>query len=185
MKKRNSLLYGLAGFAGLLLLFFGILSFANSPEHAVSQFLSGWFWILPLTAGFGVQVGLYVWMQNQFLETGNVVGKEIAATGTVSGTTMVACCAHHLVDIVPLLGVSAFALFLNQFQPVFIVVGLFSNLAGIILMLMAAQKHGVIQNHFVFRVAKDWDFGGIFLASVFFGIIAFFGVLAQIFSSSL
>lgn len=184
MKKRNALLYGLAGSAGLLLLFFGVLSIANSPMHAVTQFFSGWYWILALTLGFGTQVGLYVWMQNQFLGSTGVVGKEIAATGTVSGTSMAACCAHHLSDVLPLLGIGALSLFLNRFQLSFIVVGVFSNLLGIIYMLKTAQKHGVLSNHFVLRHAEGFDLGNLFLATVFVGIIALFVSFLQVFSFS-
>ena len=184
MKKRNALLFGLAGFAGLLLLFFGILSVANSPVHALEQFFAGWFWILPLTIGFGTQVGLYVWMQNQFLENAGVVGKEIAATGTVSGTSMVACCAHHLSDVLPLLGIGALSLFLNRYQLSFIVVGIFSNMLGLIYMLKTAQKHSLIQNNLVFGKLPRLDFGRLFLATVFVGIIALFASFLQVFSVS-
>ena len=176
MKIRNALLYGLAGFAGLLLLFFGILSIANSPAHAWAQFTEGWYWIFALTTGFGTQVGLYVWMQNQFLLASSIAGKEIAASGTVSGGSMVACCAHHVSDVLPLIGLGGAAILLNQYQSVFIVIGIFSSLLGIIFMLQMAQKHGIIQNHFLFAKLQNQNL------KLFFWIAAILGIAAALIS---
>lgn len=150
MKQRNSLLFGLAGSAGLFLLFFGVLSIANSFDHAVTQLAKDWPWVIALSMGFGLQVGLYAWVQNQ-LALKSIAGKEIAATGAVSGTTMLACCAHHVVDVVPFLGLAFAATILNQFQPVFIAIGLASNLVGITFLLWTAKRYNVLQNHVIFR----------------------------------
>ena len=60
--------------------------------------------------------------------------KEIAATGGISATSMVACCAHHLVDVLPILGFSALFLFLAKYQLFFIILGITSNIIGIIFM---------------------------------------------------
>lgn len=169
MKKRNPLAFGLAGSAGLLLIFFGILAIANSPSHAWEQFIAGWYWILPLTLGFGAQIGLYVWMQNRFLEK-SLVGKEIAATGTVSGASMVACCAHHASDILPLAGAGAFALLLNKYQPAFIATGLFSNALGTIFMLKTAKKHGLLEGHNLFERFQNIDLELAFSLTAIAGI---------------
>jgi hypothetical protein len=45
----------------------------------------------------------------------------------------------------PILGVSAAALFLNQFQDLFLTVGVLSNVIGISLMLKIIQKHYLYQ----------------------------------------
>lgn len=170
MKTRNSLLYGLAGFFGLLLLFFGILSIANSPGHALQQFLEGWYWILALSLGFGTQIGLYVWMQNQLIASA-LLGKEVAATTTVSGASMVACCAHHLTDVLPLLGLGAAALFFSQYQSVFIAIGIFSNLLGIIFMLQTSQKHGILGNHFLLARFQNWNLNQVFWILSMLGVL--------------
>jgi hypothetical protein len=59
---------------------------------------------------------------------------------------MVACCAHHVTDVLPILGVSAAAVFLNQYQDVFIIVGVLSNLIGITVMLRIIQKHDLYKS---------------------------------------
>jgi hypothetical protein len=44
---------------------------------------------------------------------------------------MVACCAHHLVDLTPFLGASAGATFLSTWKVPLIIVGLVINAGGI------------------------------------------------------
>jgi hypothetical protein len=50
---------------------------------------------------------------------------------------MLACCAHHVADLLPLVGLSAAAVFLNQYKTPLLLVGLGMNLAGI--MVIARQ----------------------------------------------
>ena len=56
---------------------------------------------------------------------------------------MAACCAHHLADVLPLLGLSGVAIFLVRYQLFFIVVGVLSNIVGITIMLETIQRHGL------------------------------------------
>jgi hypothetical protein len=69
----------------------------------------------------------------------------VAVAGGVSTTSMVACCAHHVTDVLPILGISAAVVFLNQFQNLFIILGVLSNLIGINLMLRIIQKYDLYQ----------------------------------------
>ncbi|MHB1415103.1 MAG: hypothetical protein ACYC1C_07600, partial [Chloroflexota bacterium] len=48
-----------------------------------------------------------------------------------STTAMLACCAHHLGDLLPILGLSGAALFLNEFKTPLLWLGIIGNLAGI------------------------------------------------------
>jgi hypothetical protein len=48
---------------------------------------------------------------------------------------MVACCAHHVTDVLPLVGLTAAATFLANWKIPFMIVGLLTNLIGIIVML--------------------------------------------------
>ena len=45
---------------------------------------------------------------------------------------MLACCAHHLVDLLPLVGLSAAAVFLNAYKTPLFVVGIAMNVVGIV-----------------------------------------------------
>ena len=134
---------GLLGSFGLAGLYVGILTFAQSFQHAVDQFLTMWPWISLLVVGFGIQIGLYSLMRLSIKAKTGGASAEVAATGGVSAAAMVACCAHHLIDILPILGVSAAAVFLSEFQIPFIVLGIVSNLVGICVMLRVMQKHGL------------------------------------------
>ena len=69
-----------------------------------------------------------------------VGGATTAAGGGVSTVAMVACCLHHLTDVLPLLGLTAAATFLAEWKVPFLVVGLLTNLVGIGLMLREVRK---------------------------------------------
>ncbi len=133
---------GALGAAALLGFYFLLLSIANSREHAWERFQGMWYWILLLAAGFATQVGLFVHARNYLTRqarAGATAG--LAGSGTLSSGSMVACCAHHLSDLLPVFGVSAAVAFLDRYQPFFIALGLLSNLVGITVMLSVIQKH--------------------------------------------
>jgi hypothetical protein len=143
MKKYKPLIAGSMAFTGLLILYFTILVWANSPEHAVDQFFEMWYWILILSVGFGMQVGLYFHIKNQLHEKMLESRAELVATGGASTASMVACCAHHIVDVLPIFGLSAAASFLFKYQLSFILIGVFSNMFGIISMLIIMQRNNL------------------------------------------
>jgi hypothetical protein len=49
---------------------------------------------------------------------------------------MVACCAHHVTDVLPILGMTAAATFLARYRTPFMLSGLGMTIAGIIIMLV-------------------------------------------------
>jgi succinate dehydrogenase hydrophobic anchor subunit len=132
-----------AGFT-LLVLYFGLLSLLNSFSHAISEFSRMWYWVLLLAAGFGLQVGLYTFIRDVIRQkqmkgaTGAVV-----ASGTLSTGSMIACCLHHLTDVLPLLGLAAATIFLLKYQTLFILTGVLSNLIGITIMLEIIQRNNL------------------------------------------
>lgn len=142
-KSKKPIIFGLIGSALLLVIYFSILIVANSFSHAVEQFIEMWYWISILVIGFGIQVGLYSYIRVSMRT--NIAGAtaEVAAAGGISTGSMIACCAHHLTDVLPLIGLSAAALFLNKYQVLFFVIGILSNLTGINLMLNIIQKHSL------------------------------------------
>lgn len=143
----SSVLIGVLGGLVLLALYFGILTIANSFSHAVEQFVAMWYWILLLAAGFGTQIGLYSHVRTS-VHAKQMAGAtaEVATAGGISTGSMIACCAHHITDVIPILGLSAAAVFLTKYQLAFIVLGVFSNLVGITMMLNIIQKHNLFDN---------------------------------------
>jgi len=67
-----------------------------------------------------------------------------AATATGTGTStvaMVACCAHHVTDVLPVLGLSGAAIFLNDYRIPLMVAGLAVNATGVLYMARLAIVH--------------------------------------------
>lgn len=128
---RRSILFGLLGMAGLLILYLGLVSLAEGWSHAV-ELLAGDAWLVgPILAGFGVQVGLYTYLKTVVHAAARGTGALAGAGGGTSTAAMVACCAHHVTDVLPLLGLSAAATFLAEYRIPFMLVGLATNLIGI------------------------------------------------------
>jgi hypothetical protein len=143
----NPAVWGLIAGLSLLTIYFLILTFANSFVHSIEQFKEMWYWITVLVLGFGTQAGLYSYIRREvkLRKQASAATSSVAAAGGISTTSMVACCAHHITDILPILGVSAAVVFLNQFQNLFLTLGVLSNFIGIFLMLRIIQKYGLYQ----------------------------------------
>lgn len=129
-----------AGLLGMLLqmaLYVGIVSLAESPARAFELFWEDKLLVIPIMLGFGAQVGLYTLLKKGlYLPLHSPAsGATTAAGGGISTMAMVACCAHRVADVLPLLGLTAAATFLANWKVPFLVVGLISNFIGIALML--------------------------------------------------
>jgi len=149
LKTMKSFLWGAGAALALLVLYFLILSLANSASHAMEQFKILWYWFIFLIAGFGIQIGLYAYIRLEinYREIKNVAKQELAASAGVSSASMATCCAHHLIDVLPIFGLSATFLFLAQYQVWFILLGILSNIIGIIYMLEIIKKHSLHQKN--------------------------------------
>lgn len=135
MVNDNSILYGMLAGAGLLVFYVAVISIFQGVSFAFMNLRSLWFLIFPLAAGFGTQIGLYASIRHTAQMTGTVIG-----TGGVSGGSMLACCSHFLLNMIPLVGASGLALFLVKYQTLFLGVGIVSNVFGIGLMLNHRKK---------------------------------------------
>jgi copper chaperone CopZ len=134
------LLTGPLAALALLGLYLGLITLAQGWDHALEQFDIDLWFVLALAAGFGTQVGLFTYLRalHARIAAGGV--GMAASTGT-STAAMLACCAHHLSDVLPILGVSGAAVFLGAYQTPLLWVGLAMNLAGIAYLLW--QIHGL------------------------------------------
>lgn len=127
----KSLSWGAAGFGLMLALFFGVVSLVSGWDFTLEQFSQFRYFILALALGFGVQVGLYTTLR-QLVGQKKMSGKMVAASGTTSTAAMVSCCAHYLVNILPVLGVTGFVTLVAQYQVELFWLGLAFNGAGIL-----------------------------------------------------
>lgn len=134
---------GLLGSGGLTLLYFGIVSLAESPAHALELFWDDRWIVLPIILGFGVQAALYTILKKRLFLPVADTGPSTALTGASGGMStaaMVACCAHHVTDVLPILGLTAAAAFLAQYRIAFMLLGLGTTLLGIFVMLAILWK---------------------------------------------
>lgn len=141
MKKeiRNGLIAGLS----LLFFYFLVMTVSSASLSAtVSQFKQLWYWMMALSLGFGIQVGLFTHLKI-IINDNQIVNGAGAVTATSSGTSvasMVACCAHHLSEVLPIIGLSGFAIFLTRYQIPIIVFGIVMNLLGILYIARTIKK---------------------------------------------
>lgn len=142
-----------AGVLGAIFLtgvYLGIVSLAESPGHALDLFWQDKAFVIPILLGFGTQVGLYTLLKKGLYMPMHLpaAGATTAAGGGMSTMAMVACCAHHVADVLPLVGLTAAATFLANWKIPFMVVGLLTNLIGIAIMLreiLKARRHAIAQ----------------------------------------
>ena len=129
-----------AGFAGaglLVLLYLGIVTWAQGWAHALELLSQDRAFVAAIATGFGLQVGLYSYLR-LVVHHGVRLAMPTAATGVGTGTSsvaMVTCCIHHVADVLPVLGLSGAAIFLNQYRIPFMVAGLVVNAVGVAIML--------------------------------------------------
>ncbi|MBS3095045.1 hypothetical protein J4231_00010 [Candidatus Woesearchaeota archaeon] len=180
MKNSRHFIYGIVAGIALSSVYFGMLTVLNSFEHALSQFIDMWYWILLLVVGFSIQVGLYAYIKGMLKSKAGIATSSVAAAGGISTTSMIACCAHHVTDVLPIIGLSAAAIFLNKFQLLFIVTGVLSNLIGISIMLKIIQEHSLYyqQNNILSHVMK-LDMKNALYAIVSASALAFIAALIK------
>jgi len=103
------------------------------------NFVEFWYLIVGIIIGFGIQIGLWVYVRNY--RNHNNAAAAAAVSGASSSGAMLACCAHHLADILPILGLAGAAAWATQYQRSFLILGLSINILGIIYMLRVLEKH--------------------------------------------
>jgi hypothetical protein len=130
--------------AGLITgVYIGILTWAQGWEYASSQFVRDRFYVVPIIAGFGIQSALYSILRFRLfisVTSTGPGGPMMGASGATSTTAMVACCIHHVTDVLPILGLSAAASFLTRYQRPFMGFGLAMNMIGIGIMLWVLYR---------------------------------------------
>jgi hypothetical protein len=117
----RSLRWGLLASAGITVFYMAALVASADWQHLSDQARQGWWLLAPIVVGFGTQVALTVELRRRHR------AQHLAAT-TGAGTStsvvgMVACCAHHLADLVPLLGATGLAAFLFDWRVPFMLAG--------------------------------------------------------------
>lgn len=115
----------------MLGVYFGVLTLVSGWDFTVSEFSRFWYFVIPLALGFGIQIGLYVYLR-QKLSHHHAGGKIVIASGATSTGAMLACCTHYVANILPVIGAAGAVALVAQYQIELFWVGLAFNLAGIV-----------------------------------------------------
>lgn len=167
---KRYILIGIGAAVMLLLVYAGIVTLAEGIEHALEQTATLWYWVVALAGGFGIQAGLFSFIRQGLRERKASATASVATSGGVSAGSMAACCAHHITDVLPILGLSGLAVFLTSYQVLFIIIGVLSNIVGITIMLETIQRHGLSQ-----KLANwQWDMGLIKKATIVSAVLILF-----------
>ncbi len=140
--ERHDKLAGLFAAAFLPLFYLTILSGIGGVPHALLQLSSMAPWVAALSIGLGLQAHLYFRLKWLHRNSG-ADAKGMAAAGGTSTGAMLACCAHHASDVLPVFGLAAAASVLAYYQDFFLLFGLLSNGAGLLYMLSCYQKNSL------------------------------------------
>lgn len=137
----RSVVAGLVAAALLLGVYLGIISLAQGVDHAFEQLAADAMFVGLIVAGFGTQVALFV--ELRAVDRRHRAAAATAATAAGTGTSaaaMLACCAHHLADLLPLVGLSAAAVFLNAYKTPLFLVGITMNVVAIVVIARQLQR---------------------------------------------
>ncbi len=130
---------GAVGGIALLGWYLGIIMLAQGPAHALEQFAADAPFVLAVTLGFGTQIALFLELRRTAARHRRGAAMTAASTGT-STAAMLACCAHHVADVLPLIGVSAAAVFLDAYKLPLLVLGLAMNALGVAILWRELRK---------------------------------------------
>ena len=131
-QKTKIIASGFVAVAALLLVYVIVATAISGFAFASNQFISYWYFFVSLAAGFGIQIGLYLYLKELVKNSSMQMGRgAVVTTGTTSTLAMLSCCAHYLVNIVPILGMTGLATLVAQYQVKIFWVGIMFNLFGI------------------------------------------------------
>ena len=144
---KHRMVWAVAAALGVIGFYLGLITLTSNWPNAAYQFSEFGGWVITLALGLGVQVGLFTHMRAVMVGArlkGAASG--MAASGGVSGVAMALCCSHYLAAILPAIGLPFFSgavAGLVEYQTVFFVIGVISNMLGIAYMLRLMVKNGI------------------------------------------
>lgn len=130
---KKEIFWGIFASIILLIVFLTIASLTSDFSSAIDQLQRYWYYLFGLFMGFAIQIGFFVHLKNLHQEVKSK--KVVITTGTSTILTMLACCSHYLVNILPILAVSGISTLVGQYQVQFYWLGLLFNLIGIIILI--------------------------------------------------
>lgn len=132
---------GLLAGLSLIALYLALVTWAQGRAHARDLLWTDRYYVTAIASGFGLQVGLFVYVRRLLTLRDRASAGAGAAVGTGASTAaMLACCAHHVADALPVLGLSGAAIFLSDYRVPLMLAGIGVNAAGILFMARLALR---------------------------------------------
>ena len=138
--KIKGILWGASLMVVVIMINWIVLSLLGFPLMAMNIINQYWYLLVLLIGGFGLQVGLFVYFNSlNVVSCGTTV-----VSGGISGISMILCCSHYLLNILPFLGaivgISVFSA-LSDYAVYFFILGIVSNVVGIGVLFYQRTKY--------------------------------------------
>ncbi len=143
--KIKAAIYGVFAVVIVLLANWIVLVLLDYPEMALDIIRKYYILFILLMGGFGLQIGLFTY----FHKMNAISCSTSVASGGISSVSMILCCSHYLLNILPFLGaiIGASALFaLAKYTPYFLWLGIISNAVGIGVLFYQKNKYSRRKN---------------------------------------
>lgn len=177
-KNNKHYIYGIGASIVMLMFYIGIMLIFNPLYYVIEDFISKFVWFSILITLFGVQIGLITYIRN--INTKRRMSKsQTALSGGISTTSMLACCIHHVTDFIPLIGVSAFTVFLVEFQLYFLIIGILFGVLSILNILIHIQLHSVYEIPSSFESLNKFDL--FKFRKIFVGVFIMIGIVYSLY----
>ena len=141
---RRPVAVGLLGGAALVGFYLAVVRIGSASwAHTIELLAGDWYFVAAVATGFSIQIGLFTHLRGMLRANGGArSATAMAAGGTATSTTsMVACCLHHLADVLPVIGLSGAAVFFTDYKVPVILFGLATNALGIGMMVRTIRQH--------------------------------------------
>ena len=86
---------------------------SGSSEHPAEQARADWYYPLAIIVGFGMHVAFVTELRRRHRLGSTAVPGAVGAGASTDG--MIACCAHHLAELLPIIGAASVAGFLTDY----------------------------------------------------------------------
>ena len=142
----RSIRHGAIAAGAMALIYLVVVRAASgSWSHLVDQARRDWYYLVAILVGFGTQVTLVSELRHRRrFGRGATVTAGAGAGASTAG--MVACCAHHLADLLPIVGAASAAGFVTDYRVPFMLAGITIN--GVAVTLAARRlRHTTLEHN--------------------------------------
>jgi hypothetical protein len=133
--------WGFSSGAALILVSVTVLALANPLVHAVGEFERLWYWTVPIIVTFATHAGLFTYGRGAARGMLVVPAGGMVASGAASTLSMLAAGAQDLAGGLSPIGLAGAGAIVAQYQVLFLLVGLLSNIVGSVYILGVMHQH--------------------------------------------